>query len=74
MILVVTSDGSPDHLRALMAAGADDWCLAPQDVVEAVAGSATLKVNGSPVSLLVPPVGISGGAAAVAALTGLYTR
>jgi hypothetical protein len=45
-----------------------------QDVVEAAASSVIVKVNGSPVSVIVPPVGISGGAAAVAALTGLYTR
>ena len=45
-----------------------------QDVLEAVAGTATLKVNGVPVSILVPPVGISGGPAAVYAATGLYAR
>ena len=45
-----------------------------QDVIEAAASSATLKVNGTPVSIIVPPVGISGGAAAVATPTGLYAR
>jgi hypothetical protein len=45
-----------------------------QDVIEAVAGSVTLKVNGSPVPILVPPVGISGGPAAVYSATGVYAR
>jgi hypothetical protein len=45
-----------------------------QDVIEAVAGQVSLKVNGSPVSISVPPVGISGGPAAVYAATGLYVR
>lgn len=45
-----------------------------QDVIEAVAGQVSLKVNGSPVSISVPPVGISGGPAAVYAATGLYAR
>ncbi len=45
-----------------------------QDVLEAVAGSVTLKVNGAPVSIIVPPVGISGGPAAVYAAAGLYAR
>src|SRR6185436_18985241 len=31
VILVMTSDGSPDHLRDLIAAGADDWLLMPMD-------------------------------------------
>jgi len=31
VILVVTSDPGPDHLRSLIAAGADDWVLAPVD-------------------------------------------
>ncbi len=45
-----------------------------QDVVEAVAGTVTLKVNGQPVAITIPPLGISGGAAAVFAPAGLYTR
>lgn len=45
-----------------------------QDVLEAVAGTVTLKVNGTPVSILVPPVGISGGPAAVYAAAGQYAR
>jgi hypothetical protein len=45
-----------------------------QDVIEAIAGSVTLKVNGEPVSIIIPPIGISGGAAAVFAAAGLYTR
>lgn len=61
---------SPAHIRR-EAGGMTPFS---QDVVEANCASASLKVNGSPVSILVPPVGISGGPAAVAALTGLYTR
>ncbi len=45
-----------------------------QDVLEAVAGATTLKVNGAAVSILVPPVGISGGPASVFAAAGLYAR
>ncbi len=45
-----------------------------QDVLEAVAGSVSLKVNGAPVSIMVPPVGISGGPAAVYAAAGTYAR
>ena len=45
-----------------------------QDVIEAVAGSVSLKVNGAAVSIIVPAVGISGGPAAVLAATGLYAR
>jgi len=45
-----------------------------QNVVEAIASSVSLKVNGSPVTIMVPPVGISGGPAAVFAATGIYAR
>lgn len=45
-----------------------------QDVVEAVADTATLKVNGVPVSVIIPPIGISGGPAAVYAPAGIYAR
>lgn len=45
-----------------------------QDVVEAVAGTVELKVNGRVVPLIIPPVGISGGPAAVYAACGFYTR
>jgi hypothetical protein len=45
-----------------------------QDVIEAVAGAVTLKVNGSPVSIIVPAVGVSGGPAAVYVPTGVYAR
>jgi len=31
VIVAVTSGGGPDHLQALIEAGADDWFLAPQD-------------------------------------------
>jgi hypothetical protein len=45
-----------------------------QDVLEAVAGSVSLKVDGTPVAVTIPPVGISGGAAAVSAPAGIYAR
>lgn len=45
-----------------------------QDVLEAIAGSVTLKVNGTPVPVMLPPVGISGGAPAVSAPAGFYAR
>lgn len=45
-----------------------------QDVVEAAAGSATLRVNRSPVSIFIPSIGITGGPAAVYSATGVYSR
>ncbi len=45
-----------------------------QQVMEAIAGQATLKVNGLPVSLVVPPIGITGGPAAVWSAAGIYAR
>jgi hypothetical protein len=41
---------------------------------EAAAGKATLTVDGKPVSLILPPQGISGGAAAVWSPAGIYAR
>ncbi len=45
-----------------------------QQGLEAAAGKASLKVDGKPVSIIVPPVGISGGPAAVWAPAGVYAR
>jgi hypothetical protein len=45
-----------------------------QQGLEAVAGRAQLWVGGSEVPVMVPPVGISGGPAAVFAPAGLYAR
>ncbi len=45
-----------------------------QQGLEAVASRATLRVDGKPVSIVVPPIGISGGPAAVFAPAGLYAR
>lgn len=45
-----------------------------QMVLEAVATSATMSKNGQNVALVIPPVGISGGPAAVWSATGIYTR
>ncbi len=45
-----------------------------QQGVEAAAGAAELMVDGKPVSIIVPPVGISGGPAAVFAPCGVYAR
>jgi hypothetical protein len=41
---------------------------------ESSAGKATLKVDGKEVSIILPPVGLSGGAAAVWAPAGIYCR
>ena len=41
---------------------------------ESAAGKATLSVDGKPVSIILPPQGISGGAAAVWAPAGIYAR
>lgn len=45
-----------------------------QDVIEATASSAALKVNGIPVGIVLPPSGIAGGAAAVISPAGIYAR
>lgn len=45
-----------------------------QQGLEAAARHATLRVNGQPINLLVPPIGISGGPAAVWSPAGVYAR
>lgn len=45
-----------------------------QQGLEHAAGAASLVVNGKPVSLIIPPVGISGGPAAVFSPCGIYAR
>lgn len=45
-----------------------------QQGLEAVAGTATLKVNGADIPLVIPPVGITGGPCAVFAACGIYSR
>jgi len=45
-----------------------------QDLIEASASAATVRVNGAPVSIILPPVGLGGGAAAVCNPTGIYSR
>ena len=45
-----------------------------QQGVEAAAKKATLSVDGKPISIIVPPVGISGGPAAVWTPCGVYAR
>jgi hypothetical protein len=45
-----------------------------QQGVEIHARKATLKVNGEPVNIIIPPVGISGGPASVVSPNGVYAR
>ena len=45
-----------------------------QSGVEAVAGRATLRVNGEEIEVFVPPVGLSGGPGAVFSPIGFYAR
>lgn len=45
-----------------------------QSVVEAIPATVELKVDGKPVEIFLPPVGISGGPAAVWAPCGIYAR
>jgi hypothetical protein len=45
-----------------------------QQGVEIQAKKVSLKVNGQPVNIIVPPVGITGGPAAVVAPNGVYAR
>lgn len=45
-----------------------------QQGIEAPSRKATLRINGEAVAITVPPVGISGGPAAVWSPTGLYAR
>lgn len=42
--------------------------------LEAAAGKAKLTVNGEEVSIIIPPMGMSGGPAAVSAPCGIYSR
>ena len=44
------------------------------DSLEAAAGRVKLTVNGAELSVIVPPVGLSGGAAAVYSAAGFYSR
>ena len=45
-----------------------------QQGLESAAAAATLKVNGAPVDLTIPPAGITGGPSAVLAACGIYDR
>jgi hypothetical protein len=45
-----------------------------QQGLEAAAAKATLKVNGAPVEITIPPVGMSGGPCAVLSACGVYAR
>jgi hypothetical protein len=45
-----------------------------QQGVEIHASAATLKVNGEMISIIIPPVGISGGPASVVSPNGVYAR
>ncbi|MCW1885450.1 hypothetical protein OKA04_11980 [Luteolibacter flavescens] len=45
-----------------------------QQGIEATAATATLKVDGQPVDIIIPPVGITGGPCAVSAPCGIYAR
>ena len=45
-----------------------------QQGLEAAAGSATLKVNGESVALILPPVSMTGGPCAVLSASGIYAR
>lgn len=44
------------------------------DSIEAAAGKVKLTVNGEEIKVIVPPVGMSGGPAAVFSATGIYSR
>jgi hypothetical protein len=45
-----------------------------QQGLERVSGKTTLKVNGEPINIIIPPIGITGGPASVVAPCGLYAR
>jgi hypothetical protein len=45
-----------------------------QQGLERVSGKTTLKINGQPIDIIIPPVGITGGPASVVAPCGLYAR
>jgi hypothetical protein len=45
-----------------------------QQGVEIHARKASLKVNGQPIDLIIPPVGISGGPASIVSPNGVYAR
>jgi hypothetical protein len=45
-----------------------------QQVLEAPAGNAEVTIDGSPVEVIIPPQGMSGGAGAVSSPAGIYSR
>ena len=45
-----------------------------QQGLEVSAGQASLKVNGTPISLIIPEIGMTGGPCAVSAPCGIYAR
>lgn len=45
-----------------------------QQGVEIVSSKVSLKVNGEPINIIIPPVGISGGPASVVSPNGVYAR
>jgi hypothetical protein len=45
-----------------------------QQGVEIHARKVALKINGQPITIIVPPVGISGGPASVVSPNGVYAR
>jgi hypothetical protein len=45
-----------------------------QQGVEMVSSKISLKINGEPISIIIPPVGISGGPASVVSPNGVYAR
>jgi hypothetical protein len=68
---VALSDvGASEMIHRAPAAMPPFW----QQGMEAVAKKATLSVNGKNVPIVVPPVGISGGPAAVVTACGIYAR
>jgi hypothetical protein len=65
-----------DQLEAAELIQREPSAIAPfyQQGLERVAGSVSLKIDGSEVAITLPPVGISGGPAAVTSPCGVYAR
>lgn len=65
-----------DQLEAAELIQREPSAMAPfyQQGLERVAGSVSLKIDGSAVAISLPPVGISGGPAAVTSPCGVYAR
>jgi hypothetical protein len=72
----ITLSARLSGLKAMELINREPMAMPPfhQQGLEASAQQAVLRVNGEPVSIIIPPTGISGGPAAVWSASGIYAR